>query len=59
MGNVYIIFKQIYSGNGVSNIVRIARDLEKLLQNISLFISGHTRPTMLLLLRAVMVFRVC
>jgi len=27
MGNVYIILKQIYSGNGVLNFIRIARVL--------------------------------
>jgi len=43
VGNVYIILKQIYSGNGAPNFIRIARVLKKILQETfwSLF-SGHT-----------------
>jgi len=31
VGNVYIILKKIYCGNGVSNLIRIARVLWKIL----------------------------
>jgi len=44
VGNVYIILKQIYSGNGVPNLIRIARVLYEILQKkrFGLFFLGQS-----------------
>jgi len=41
---IYMILQQIYSGNGISNFIRIAPVLWKILQkkHFGLFFSGHT-----------------